>query len=349
MSIDLNYGGDAQQPLPSQTIHFDDIPLSIEAVVNDLAQDVILVRFKCSIAVFQLKQRIDTKEDHSNREQEPVIECLKIHELKTDGDEWIQTVGLSPSVSLHHAYQKLRFAFSIYNSPLVYVADFEEKIPEVLSKRQFLMKNPASLDNQASSLFVKFDKDQSKYLACLTDAPSCNVWDCQQRLLVSSVTLPDKGISLAWHSTDPFKVMVGCRDGHVIFYNFVKQQTIQSISVGKAPVLSVDWAPSSNHFIGCSSHTSIDVINLAKPYSSQFRTIEAHPSFTTCIKFCPSNAKVLATSSRSDGCVKLFRLHQHALAWSTSLPEIQHIEWTGSGEWLITAAGKKLCFFRSLQ
>ena len=76
------------------------------------------------------------------------------------------------------------------------------------------------------------------------------------------------GVGLSWHKSEPYKLMVAQRNGIVVFYNIIKQHAIQSVSVGKGPLLSVDWAPNNNYFIACSSYAHAYIVDVARPYST---------------------------------------------------------------------------------
>jgi WD40 repeat protein len=141
--------------------------------------------------------------------------------------------------------------------------------------------------------------------------------------------------------------MVAQRNGIIIFYNIVKQHAVQSVSVGKSPLLYVDWAPSNNYFVGCVSYSQAYIVDVAKPYSTHIKSFDTHPNFTNKFKFSPLDYKMFATMGRSDSRIKVFQLNFQSILWSNKKPDMRDIEWLRARPFVLALAGSRVYLFKS--
>ncbi|CAG7838318.1 unnamed protein product [Allacma fusca] len=323
-------------------------PCAMQAVSNQLAQDIVMFTFPKRIAIYYLKFKApEVLEDPSLKERQPLFDYQKLHELMVDDTDIIQSTSLSSDLSLSFQEKRLSYAFSLHDSNFLYMVDLRGDLPERINKTHWFQEMNPKFNNDAPITHIKFDLDQSQFVAVLTEEPACNVWNTAKRMKITSFPLLEKGVGISWHKSEPYKLMVAQRNGIIIFYNIVKQHAVQSVSVGKSPLLYVDWAPSNNYFVGCVSYSQAYIVDIAKPYSTHIKSFDTHPNFTNKLKFSPLDYKMFATMGRSDSRIKVFQLNFQSMLWSNRKPDMRDIEWLRARPFVLALAGSQVYVFKS--
>ncbi|GFO12359.1 nucleoporin nup37 [Plakobranchus ocellatus] len=173
---------------------------------------------------------------------------------------------------------------------------------------------------------LTFDPSEGIHLASTGDDMTCRVWtvvDAQQAFLFQ---LTSPGMAVAWHSDEPYKLMVAQKDGLIRFFSLHNQQPIQSLSCGQGPLLSADWSRHNNLLVGAVSGSDWLVFDVSSS-SLPIERRPAHAEGARLFRWSRCHESLVATCGRPGRQLKVFNTRHQQEHVNTSLKVAYSLSW----------------------
>ena len=108
-------------------------------------------------------------------------------------------------------------------------------------------------------------------------------------------------MSVAWHSEEVGKVLIGQKSGVISLYNSVTLQPIMSLDCGITPLLSVDWSEANSLHVSAVVSSEMVMFDMSSPSQPLLsRTVHSDGA-----RFVSSTDSLVATAGKPGNCVKV--------------------------------------------
>ncbi|XP_066252618.1 nucleoporin Nup37 [Euwallacea similis] len=189
---------------------------------------------------------------------------------------------------------------------------------------------------------ISFDSE-NMYLASASDDNTVKIWCCDKFKLKSTFHLTSAAITVAWHRSDPGKLLVAEKIGLVKFFNTETETPILSLDFAKS-LSSAHWAPSDSRILGTLQLGELLLWDLTKPCLPQQSTLLFSENGGN-IKFSPQGELVAAVNSL-DGSLKAVHTITQSLKLTASVSLPTNVQWHLHYPVVCVGDDTKLCFWK---
>ncbi|CAG9762476.1 unnamed protein product [Ceutorhynchus assimilis] len=191
---------------------------------------------------------------------------------------------------------------------------------------------------------VRFDFE-NKYLASTSDDNTVKLWYTDGFQLKATFNVDSPAMVVAWHRSDPKKLLVAEKLGIVKFYNVETETPILSLDFAKS-LCSAHWAPSDSQILATLQLGELLLWDLTKPFLPQNSTI-IFPENGGTIQFSPQG-ELLAAVNSLDGSLKVVQTVTQTLKLSAQVSLPSNVQWHYLHPIVCVADDTKLYFWRDL-
>ena len=204
-------------------------------------------------------------------------------------DTRVQTIAWSPKTNLMMSPKVLEFATS----------GTDHKV------RQFT--------SDGDSVQVKVLKGHSDYVnTCVyepetgdqlltgSDDHTVKMWEAGD--CVSTLHFKSPVMTVAWHTEEVGKVLIGQKSGVISLYNAVSLQPIMSLDCSLSPLLSIDWSEANSLHVTAVVSSELVMFDMSSPSQAVMsRTVHSEGA-----RYVASTDMLVATGGRPGNCVKVW-------------------------------------------
>lgn len=139
-----------------------------------------------------------------------------------------------------------------------------------------------------------FAPKEGKDIASVSDDHTCRIWDLDGNQKASFV-LRSPGMSVCWHPSEEFKLMVAEKNGTIRFYDVITHQAILSLESEQMPLMSADWCLRNTLKVGAVAGNDWLLWDMTRSSYPQDKR-PAHVDKARIFRWCKSNENVFATT-----------------------------------------------------
>ena len=145
-----------------------------------------------------------------------------------------------------------------------------------------------------------FEPESGDQMLSGSDDHTVKLWedgDC-----VSSLYFKSPVMSLAWHSGEVGKVLIGQKSGVISLYNAVSLQPIMSLDCGLQPLLNIDWSEANSLHVSAVVASDLFTFDLSAPSSA----VMAKTVHSEGARYVANTSDLVATAGKPGNCVKVW-------------------------------------------
>ena len=225
-------------------------------------------------------------------------------------DTRVQTIAWSPKTNLMMSPKVLEFATS----------GTDHKV------RQFT--------SDGDSVQVKVLKGHSDYVnTCVyepetgdqlltgSDDHTVKMWEAGD--CVSTLHFKSPVMTVAWHTEEVGKVLIGQKSGVISLYNALSLQPILSLDCSLSPLLSIDWSEANSLHVTAVVSSELVMFDMSAPSQAVMsRTVHSEGA-----RYVASTDMLVATGGRPGNCVKVWHSKSGVQLLSNEMVVIGGLSW----------------------
>lgn len=244
-------------------------------------------------------------------------------------DTRVQTIAWSPKTNLMMSPKVLEFATS----------GTDHKV------RQFT--------SDGDSVQVKVLKGHSDYVnTCVyepetgdqlltgSDDHTVKMWEAGD--CVSTLHFKSPVMTVAWHTEEVGKVLIGQKSGVISLYNAVSLQPIMSLDCSLSPLLSIDWSEANSLHVTAVVSSELVMFDMSSPSQAVMsRTVHSEGA-----RYVASTDMLVATGGRPGNCVKVWHSKSGVQLLSNEMVVIGGLSWHFKLPYLAVGGDREIHLYR---
>lgn len=187
---------------------------------------------------------------------------------------------------------------------------------------------------------VVYEPESGEQLVTGSDDHTVKLWERGE--CVSTLYLKSPVMSVAWHSEEVGKLVIGQKSGVISLYNAVTLQPIMSLDCGMSPLLGLDWSEANS--LNISSVVSSDLVtfDLSQPSQPQLsRTVHSEGA-----RFVATSDCLVATAGKPGNCVKVSHAKSGVQLMSSEMVVVGGLSWHYKLPYLAVGGDREVQLFK---
>jgi len=225
-------------------------------------------------------------------------------------DTRVQAIAWSPKTNLMMSPKIIEFATSGTDHKVrLFTSDGD-------SVQVKVMKGHSDYVNS-----LVFEPEAGDQILTGSDDHTVKLWEDGE--CVSTLYFKSPVMSVAWHSEEVGKVLIGQKSGVISLYNSVTLQPIMSLDCGITPLLSVDWSEANSLHVSAVVSSEMVMFDMSSPSQPLLsRTVHSDGA-----RFVSSTDSLVATAGKPGNCVKVWHGKSGVQLLSNEMVVVGGLSW----------------------
>jgi len=187
---------------------------------------------------------------------------------------------------------------------------------------------------------IVFEPESGDQMLTGSDDHTVRLWDNAE--CVSTLHLKSPVMTVAWHSEEVGKVLIGQKSGVISLYNAVTLQPIMSLDCGMSPLLSLDWSQANSLHVSCVVSSDLVTWDLSSPSQPQLsRTVHSEGA-----RYVATSDWLVATAGKPGNCVKVSQAKSGVQLMSSEMVVVGGLSWHCKLPYLAVGGDREVQLFK---
>lgn len=244
-------------------------------------------------------------------------------------DTRVQTIAWSPKTNLMMSPKVLDFATSGTDHK---VRQFTSDGDSVQVK---VLKGHSDYVNT-----VVYEPETGDQLLTGSDDHTVRLWEAGD--CVSTLHFKSPVMTVAWHTEEVGKVLIGQKSGVISLYNAVSLQPILSLDCSLSPLLNIDWSEANSLHVSAVVSSELVMFDMSAPSQAMMtRTVHSEGA-----RYVASTDSLVATAGRPGNCVKVWHAKSGVQLLSNEMVVIGGLSWHYKLPYLAVGGDREIHLYR---
>ena len=185
-----------------------------------------------------------------------------------------------------------------------------------------------------------YEPETGDQLLTGSDDHTVKMWEAGD--CVSTLHFKSPVMTVAWHTEEVGKVLIGQKSGVISLYNAVSLQPIMSLDCSLSPLLSIDWSEANSLHVTAVVSSELVMFDMSAPSQAVMsRTVHSEGA-----RYVASTDMLVATGGRPGNCVKVWHSKSGVQLLSNEMVVIGGLSWHFKLPYLAVGGDREIHLYR---
>ena len=185
-----------------------------------------------------------------------------------------------------------------------------------------------------------YEPETGDQLLTGSDDHTVKMWEAGD--CVSTLHFKSPVMTVAWHTEEVGKVLIGKKSGVISLYNAVSLQPIMSLDCSLSPLLSIDWSEANSLHVTAVVSSELVMFDMSSPSQAVMsRTVHSEGA-----RYVASTDMLVATGGRPGNCVKVWHSKSGVQLLSNEMVVIGGLSWHFKLPYLAVGGDREIHLYR---